>query len=602
MEELVEVPGRSGTRRDPASFACALTLAVLVGTALVDTLSPIAPRRPVGAEAVELAILEHSKQLRDGSQARWFERKLEGRSRVRNVVSSYLSVLLLKAFDVGSRSVIVGKDHWLFMPNRVGMDRRRFERGVKALPRVLVAVERRLRALNCELVLLPVPRKAVACREHVPAHLSVDPSLDSELIHALQDQGLVVADVLGSYLDTGSAEPYLRLDSHWSWAGQLAMAEAVAECRPDLARVGGPISLPIGQMTAKSGILALLGVDRRTRAMELLGEPQMSHVIRGEAYGPGEGRLGEAPPELASARQVLAGSSFTSGFDIDLALGACLAQPVACIGHAGGPMLAPIASVIDAREGGVLPETLLYEFPVYQAPRIVSPRGGVFNALSRLFTVLQPPHVEVLRELDDRVRAQPKGGRVRAVWPPGTLLSSGDGVMGIRVTAKGEEPTIWELGGSARGIRFQLGPESPSLVVPLLDFEGHGGQVQLFALDAAARAAEIDLDVVAEISTATAVQLDAESPRIRRATKAVPIQRGDALILRGMRPGGAATVEAVGVRADGEPATASWAFPRIGSGVCVLDLGHFLGGEVETVRFSRALPGVTAALGGAGVR
>ncbi len=161
--------------------------------------------------------------------------------------------LAQKAEQTGSMAVN-GKDNWLFLSSELrhlgagcfwGEQAVRVSRATKAenadpLPAILDFNDQ-LKKMNVELLVVPVPPKAVIYAEGLPAFTNKNPTARFDRFHRefyalLLSKGVRVLDLTDSFLRNKN-EPrgslYCRHDSHWSGNGCVFAAQKIAaEIRP----------------------------------------------------------------------------------------------------------------------------------------------------------------------------------------------------------------------------------------------------------------------------------------------------------------------------------------------------------------------------------
>ena len=139
--------------------------------------------------------------------------------------------------------VIEGADGWLFLANEL----RHVAKGTEwvapetppepahadPLP-ALIALREQLAEMNIELIIMPVPAKAVVHADALPGYAPSDaappPSGMAAFLAHLQDEGFNVINLETIYAETKSEEQvYCKTDSHWSPRGVEIAAKAVAD-------------------------------------------------------------------------------------------------------------------------------------------------------------------------------------------------------------------------------------------------------------------------------------------------------------------------------------------------------------------------------------
>ncbi len=163
--------------------------------------------------------------------------------------------LAQKAEQAGSLA-LGGKDNWLFLSSELrhlgagcfwGEAAARVSRATKPenadpLPAILDFKDQ-LKKMNVELIIVPVPPKAVIYAEALPGFTNNNPGARLDRFHGefyalLRSKGVRVLDLTDSFLQNKN-DPrgalYCRQDSHWSGNGCVLAARKIAEeARPVL--------------------------------------------------------------------------------------------------------------------------------------------------------------------------------------------------------------------------------------------------------------------------------------------------------------------------------------------------------------------------------
>ncbi len=133
----------------------------------------------------------------------------------------------------GRDGVLVGGAGWLFTAEEFELPPPGTDRQADAVALVEAAVERLVSTEGTVLVAI-VPDKSRVCARHLGRHVR-----PSDLEHrydrlrdALAAAGAVVPDLRPALACDGEEAPFLRTDTHWSPAGAMVAAEAVARALP----------------------------------------------------------------------------------------------------------------------------------------------------------------------------------------------------------------------------------------------------------------------------------------------------------------------------------------------------------------------------------
>ncbi|MEM1449222.1 MAG: hypothetical protein AAGI22_08905 [Planctomycetota bacterium] len=542
-----------------------VALAALFGTGLVDAIAPAPRQRPIGTEAVEARRLQRDHRVLDGTWARWIERDRDLRSRVRSWTAPYWSAILMRFALSVPEEVVLGRGGWLFLRRRIeppGGETRRstLERTAVALH----AVRRRHALYGTRLVVAPLPRKAVVCRERLPASLDPDPAYDADLVTALRRRGVETLDLLPAWEALADEDAYLPLDSHWGAGAQDAFVAAAAEAiGADAPR--GDVDL-VCNVTIEPGRAALLdftGVGRRHPARHIIGVGRM----RGARLDDASRAIVDAG--AAEADVALAGSSFTDAFDVGDLLAARLDVPIDVDGVRGVPFPAPLAMRLRSEERSRMPSVLVYEFPTHDA---FAPPGSSASFLGVFARTLEAPRVVPLRSEDVGGTARRRDGSY--VFPPGTLLSSGDGVLHLSLRCESEERTRWLVTRGSSRVAVTLDDAKRAVVIPVLDPTGARRPLRITPAGLRARAALLDIRVMT----------DADVALSRGVSGPVSVAPLDVLAVRLVASAPFLRVTATGRDQRGAEIARTFDLGAARSRLALFSLAPFEGGTLDAVR------------------
>ncbi len=596
-DKLIEVPDPEAVSRTGRSFslvALAAMAVTLVGTAAIDLAHPLEGRKPVGREALDLNEARKSKRILDGTAARWVEAEMRQRSRVREVASVPWSALLLLHGGAAPTELIVGDDGWLFLRRRAFPPPATRDLGIRRAAAMGAAAARRMEALGSEFVMMPIPRKAVIERHRFPSKMDPDRAHDAAAIRALEAAGVETLDLLTAAESVAPDERFLRLDTHWAPAFQEAAADALAEQYPGWVAPSNDFTLDQVPTPPKRDLLTFASVPRFGRYADWLGEEQLSL----QRLFPVEARSRVSAGDL-EAEVGAVGSSYTKGHFQAEVLTARLGRWVYDGGAAAAPFFTPLAAYVAAFAGRSLPARTVYEFPLHElfdisrGGRIVGTGVGQFFAASSGIPTEKLPDGLGLRPVI------PSGdSSQRAVFPPGTVLTSGDGALHIVVEFSAEAETKWMFFTEVCRLFVTAQPGVNRLVVPVLETDALGSHLSVHAMNPAARAVELQvhLGTDSDLSTATSIPM---APRGARSWAFGPEpSRGstppagsgqecaahELLVLQW--EGGEAeqiTVSVVGTREDGSSAAHEVVFVDPHATSAFVNLDRWAGGSIESV-------------------
>lgn len=596
MEELVQVgPKATRAARWCASITVAVALAILTTTGALELALPPSKLRLIGDEAERSKAAAANLTWRDGSRARQIETDFGLRGRVRREVAPYWAALMLMLKDVPSGRLVIGKDGYLFYRDRIELDPATRDRGTAIFANLTSALSRSLMARGTKLIAAPIPRKAVTCAETLPAKLETHASYDASVVRALKDRGVATLDLLPAWTAGDGARFYLPHDSHWSRAGVESFAAELARQFPDLPRSEGSFPLIEGPVNETIGSLAHAGVLPRHPAYELVTTRNERMVFLDPPK-----RQGQLNKDEERSRISLAGSSFCQGFFAQALLAHELQAGVADFSLKGRPPFASLYAAITTREAGALPEFAIAEFPIHQIATVDAGSATVLQAATGMMEHAEP--AGRLQALGSDLFPWRKENDVAAGKPwvqfaGGSLLSSGDGVLRVRVRAEGDSPSRWRVASSGLTLSFRLRPGESERTLPLIEAERLDGVLWVAPLDEAAvqlaREGKASVDVMAEGRWDEGQALPgSNAPDATAWTLAgdpVPVAPLDCLVARWDAVDARASLEVAieGRRLDGSAFQRRWTFPRAGGArVLCISLGALAGGSLDRVRLS----------------
>ncbi len=213
----------------PLSYGLAILVVLLFcvltfGTGVVDTLWPLPEPKLIGIEAQKAQAAQENARFLDGSLARLIEDRWKRRSRVRGVVGAPYAYYLYRWLNEGSSDLIIGKDGWLFLKERV-YPRADSDESIALLGASRAAcLQRRFAKRGCRLITIPIPRKSVIAAKYLPRGVLARPRIDSLLVRYAWDLDVECIDLVGPLMDTETIDNYYQWDSHWSHLGQRRSA------------------------------------------------------------------------------------------------------------------------------------------------------------------------------------------------------------------------------------------------------------------------------------------------------------------------------------------------------------------------------------------
>ncbi|MDF1836411.1 MAG: hypothetical protein P1V35_00955 [Planctomycetota bacterium] len=593
MDNLIQTPGElcdSGAEtRAPISAAArrlslgALVLSALVvlSTGLVDALYPKEGAKPIGQEAREFARAQKQRAFWDGSMAKGFELDIRLRSNVRQSLAPYWSALLLKKLGVAAPGVVVGKDGWLFMRNRLHPEQATRNVAVEYTSVSLAAIDRRLNLLGSEFIVMPIPRKVVVCASMLPDGMDPDPGFEKDLIRSLRNRGLLTIDVEETWKGLPPEGMYLPQDSHWANPGIKLLAQELAELRPELVAHEVQAKLMEYPTPAPAGLLDLTSIPR-------------GHPIQGWLAGPGSAWLYLDPHSVTEAindrsnefRVAAVGSSFTREFAFAEILTVEFGRLVYPGGLSGTPFAGSLAKFSRGFSTRPLPSVVFYEFPAHQSMQLgmngestKRSLGSFFASSSRAASVPVPteffPPQPPLKKV---------GSNMQMKFGPGHLLSTGDGVLQLRIQATGAVKSRWSLQASGPAMTWTQNSESDEFTFPILQLEGVRSPVWLAG--SFGKAAQVEVQVVtdADLARAEVLPMEAAEPSLFRSANSTNMpSRNAALVIRWQGQPRSVRCSINGIDQDGDKKSVHVVFDKPRARIALLSLSPFGTGSVESI-------------------
>lgn len=502
-EGLIEPePSPSGAARRVALGVTAVFLLALATTLVTDLVWPAPPRALVGQEAVDAARARESRAVLDGSAARWIEEELERRSRTRRALAPWWAAFLVKYARAGTTDAVVGEGDWLFLRQRVTPPAA--PTGSLTAPGIhaLAAAARRLAATGSELVLMPIPRKAVVCRDRLPEGLDPRPELDRHVLDELARRGVAVVDLLAAWRGMPSDALYLPQDSHWALDGQIAAARACVSARPELQgkEFEGGFERVVG--VPRGGNLDFAGVPPEHAAHRWLARPGEASAALHPSVAARYQSAKRMPSDVA-----LVGTSFSANYDFPALVFSFARRDLFVAGYAGAPLVEPLARLRVAVGTHRQPRTVLYEFPMNQIWDLQVGLPGATNAVIELFARAPLPSASRLDAGPGTLLWMPEGhsGGLRVVHVDGGLVTTGEGLACLRVESDHAEGTMWRFDSVGFASVFEWPRGARVLDLPLIEAHLPSGQFSLQGRDPRALVVPLTCSVVTDLDLSRAV-------------------------------------------------------------------------------------------------
>ncbi len=426
-------------RRGLALFVCGLFVVSLLGTVLYDTVFPAPEKKPLGAEAVVFAREVAAANVWDGSSARLFERKLQNRSSVREVVTNSYGYFLYRYMGLVRPTVLLGDEGWLFLKSRARLDHT-IDNAPVVVACALAAMERTLALADIQVVSVCIPRKALLYRDKLPRGVALRADLDQRLSEELRIRGVSGPDLMRVYennntgrvtADESKRALYMITDSHWAPRAEYLAARATSKAAglqvPRAQRRGTFIVKPHGPIGRDLVHYAGLNMTeqmteylqlRRAESWQLVSKQGKPLVLNGAD---------------ASARIVVCGTSFTARREFSNFLGHFCGQIVHNAAQLGGDPTEQLWKLLSA---GERPKVVVMEYPNHSLfhPTIMRNAGNIYGALEfgELPVVIGSQDLPLLpRHIGQTI--QTPGFRPPVATNVTGVVHSGDGVLAWRL-------------------------------------------------------------------------------------------------------------------------------------------------------------------------
>ncbi|QDV08530.1 hypothetical protein Poly30_40780 [Planctomycetes bacterium Poly30] len=604
MDELIHVPGEEdggpvamgpGVRK--ISLALLLLGAlVILGTTAMDTLFPAPVVKPIGQEARDLMQAKLQQNPWDGSLASGWETHLKARSRVRRSLAPFWSAFVMKVLNTVPADLVAGQDGWLFLRDRIQPPAATRDRGIRLMGQTGAAIQRRLARMGSAVTFIPVPRKAVACAEKLPRGMKSDPEYDAGIVQALRERGVTLLDVTRAWEDVPAEGRYLRRDTHWAFGGEKALARSIAETYPELVTHETKLWLQEAPTAAPALLLDFAAIQRDHPAVDWInGDVSIRPYLRPREVLK---RMKKLPTDVDVA---VVGSSFTRNFAFAELVAVALGRVVYPGGIAGTPFGGSLAYFAGKFSGRRFPSRVLYEFPIHQAFQIGAGSHSAQQSLAAFFTGTTeagtlPLPVDLLGPFTFAEKPR-RGGKV--LFPEGTLLSSGDGVLQLRIKTWGDDSTEWQLRSTGALQYWVLGPGEHEVLLPVIQSLPDGSEVGIVAAQGAAPTATVTVTVEVDADLEHAVEIPLEPSGdhgLQGASEAVSVGLHDVVTIQWTGSPEEIDVLIRGVTPDGVEREVRATFREPVSKICVLSLTPFEAGEITAVEVQGAIGEVRAFL------
>jgi hypothetical protein len=514
-------------------LATGLFVALVAGTALWCVVLPVAPRKLMGHEALVTERLRSQARPGDGSLVRLWEHDLRERSPARRALQPLWASTLYALWGHVPRELIVGRDGWLFLRNRVEFPGDPAEVLLRDATLRIAALRRRFAGAGIRLVALPVPPKAAVYPELLPEGTTTRTDLHPALVTQLRQLGVPVIDLLEHWRSHPQVQVYCRTDSHWSFEGALLAAEAITRAAgvwvPEEDR-----DLRIERVSSKDGVdllrLAGLPVDEEhlqnvTAWLLRVGGRSLHPLSIAYVKTPLDGVFA-ARSSGGDAPVVVVGTSFSNWpcfpeYLHYFSQGRVLVEARPAEGALGG-LRSWLSAFAAGERGSRLPEVLVWEFPT--STLLTNDLG--LPGMEEILVQLPAPGLEPWNHGPSPVAFVQSGSLVPGrhavgpsalqAWIPRHALDHpGDGTLGVRLRGTVTGPLLLTTFCGDYRVDVPWGVGRSEVVLPLLD-SGHSQELRI-TLRATDEPAALDLESVELVTDLTTPPGAGASPTPPRA-------------------------------------------------------------------------------------
>lgn len=588
---------RSVTQRVAAAVVASVFATLVFGTAIVDTAWPVEPKALKGAELQQQRAQRASASIWDGSRARLVEDELRDRSRVRAALLPTYALLKYAYLGEGTSDVLVGRERWLFLENRVHATPLPVRDSAELTANLFCALDRRLTGRGLQLTLIPVPRKAWVARELLPRGVDAQLELDDLLIDGLLARGLRTADLRAAYRERDPSEIYFEADSHWTPVGARLAAElsvrAAGRAKEASRRLGTLVSKQAREGRKVYDLLRAIGARSDAQAARFLGFADYS--VQALTFSGAERRWIEEHDAHAEAAQ--AGTSFSHQQRFFELLAHFSGEVVKNAAAPAQPFLGTTTRLLRGARTHPDLERVYIEFPI--APtfaRFSAGEEAYFGpAAGEVFVLAPPGQARLIAPLpkawrktrEDTVQLLPGRRRPLAQVPAGLFLHDGRGLACVRLRGTLEGGTA-ELTLQQAGHRLEvtLQEGAVDVVLPLVSATPTSAPVTLSTRSP--RSARLKLDELSLVQDSVGpapIGLEIAEGGLKPAS---PLELGRRASLLLVLPAAGETRRDLRVRVFSDSgATLERGFPLAKPGAHVLiDLGELEGARLERVELT----------------
>ena len=487
-------------------------VAVTLLVPIIDQLWPVPAAHAIGVEAHEEVSRQNKLHFMDGTLLAEIERALLKTSRVRDVMVPPWRLLLLAGFKDAPDSLVMGRDGYLFLSDRTKPDPTHASGQIEEFLKLAHLLNRRLKNLGTELLVVPVPTKAWAHPDAVPRGVNPHRQLYEQLLAGLDRRHVTYVDMLAKWKQSGTTNAFCRGDSHWTWEGAIAAAEAIAEASKTRVNKADRLSTlvrlhefpDVGDLFGQAEIDELLHQSEAARQMFAhLDRPLGAQTAYRAEFLDGTAVQKQAWNGSASSTALLVGTSFTAWPEFDgyvqhATNGAFRIETI----RGGGLSQGLVSAFEKTLENPALhpwPQVLVWEFPVAN----LWTENAFSLPLIDVLSLLPDPGAQPITQEGpwralDLSTSQAVGtqhNQLLGTWDLSQVHHQGTGLLSVQLLGESRgAASLIRLGRSNPESRkdgnwFQFAkwrPGLPSVSFPLL--RGSGQQMEIRSMGTAASA------------------------------------------------------------------------------------------------------------------
>ncbi len=473
-----------------------LFLVTCLAIGVIDAAMPIEPQKLAGHEKKKFEERHATAKISDGSFMKVLETDMKRSSRIRSLSAFRFAYLLFRVFGELGDMAVAGPNDWVFLRatlgNRPGTDLEI----VLPSTTLLAAAARRFENRGVHWLSTPIPRKGVVAPQELPSGWDPRSGIEQAVVAELQRHGVEVIDLLPAMTSIPAEEAYQPWDTHWAHGGRFVTAQAIAKHLevPAFEPTTQIVRLPNTPTQADS--LRTAGLySGRTPPSYLEIPTQLGVQVSGAV------QLAAQPKDMVDFAVV--GTSFSHSPLQTQLFEHFLGERVWNGSKPGLQIAENLGRFLSKTREMGLPKHIIHEFPVHLVLQLGRP--GKTNHLRPTMVAMflkepaGPQHV--VRALDEMNLTQAKGKKRKATWflPSGRLVSSGDGILGVRLrrTNLVEEPPLIYIRNDNFSIRVQWGADQATTIAPVLEYGRTGSRTLISTED---RDYEVQIEFVTDLN------------------------------------------------------------------------------------------------------